>query len=1166
MLKNLKRSILVVSILLELTSTAQQASLPHSANFAASPSIASLAQYADVPVSYYSGRPNISIPLYTIETDNFSLPIQLSYNASGIKVAQEASNVGLGWSLFAGGAITRQTRGAYDFSTFTPLGYFYNRENYDYPLNDMLNYNQVLQNVQTHPRLSYPIYGSIPLPKHERDAEPDLFYYNFAGFSGKFILQAISNGEGKGILLDRKDNLSIYFKILGGTKIFTIKDGQGIQYEFSLVEKSENWSNSGLTSSANDHSYQPRITEDSWLLTKIILFNGEAINFKYKSDGLNGYVFKSVPVKSQYRFIPLVINPCSGNSPDNHYQISFNKSNARILDEIEWSQGLIKCYTSARRDQDEPFSGNGENYRQKIDEIKVFAKGERSNTLVKHYEFLYDYFKNGQSRNRYLNWRLKLLGIQEHPVKNIASTSPKKHTFRYNETYDLPSKNSNNYDHWGYYNRARNIQDIYIPGEDDADKRREILERIKNIFQENNISYDISTSRERLMLDGEDRSPNEEATKTGILTEIKYPTGGTEKFDYELNTYVSKTEDDEEPHELVHRRASVAFAYDPSSQGNPFNYEDHFVVHHTLEDYELSLSYTRETIAAIQNSRIGYPIRLELYRNGTLVKTFSCDYSNDNPTLNGGCSQRYILEPLSPGNYTLKLNMNSYLTNGNIQGIVVSGAMNYDERVLITEDDQELAQNIAAGGLRIRRIVSDKNIREFSYSQENSLLSSGKLLGDYNYFDIRILPYLDFRPECSGSSSLIGKSIFYVKQSNSNFPLTGALTGNIVGYSTVEEKIINPVNGSASIRNIYHYSNTENVIKDFGVPAEEIISNGTLTKTVSYGKVIRTTIHKRDPIGLGSYTPIHAVNYNYDKGITNHYKLFSNFFPVIETVTEERYLNFNIQDTKVTERFEYNDFDGIVLLKETSKLDSMGDEYITHFTYPLNEDLSVPSNPTFMQTRDKLIQQNHLNIPLYTQTALRKKDNRQLIQLSHHHTVFKDWGNNANNSQRLILPEKEWSLKGTLPSNFQMDEDIGYSKYDTYGNPEEAFRYKGSHFIYIWGYHHQYPIALIENASFTGMPTSVKNMIQNLKDDSDKEDSAQKEEALRTALNSLRNHSYFSKALVTTYTYDPLVGMTSMTDPKGNTTYYTYDAFNRLKQTKDTDRYLISENEYHYAH
>ena len=80
-----------------------------------SPTAGSLITFADYPVSYYSGVPNVSIPLYEIEIDNYKLPISLSYHASGIKLSQEASWVGLGWALNTGGIISRTIKCYDDF-------------------------------------------------------------------------------------------------------------------------------------------------------------------------------------------------------------------------------------------------------------------------------------------------------------------------------------------------------------------------------------------------------------------------------------------------------------------------------------------------------------------------------------------------------------------------------------------------------------------------------------------------------------------------------------------------------------------------------------------------------------------------------------------------------------------------------------------------------------------------------------------------------------------------------------------------------------------------------------------------------------------------------------------------------------------------------------------
>ena len=57
---------------------------------------------------------------------------------------------------------------------------------------------------------------------------------------------------------------------------------------------------------------------------------------------------------------------------------------------------------------------------------------------------------------------------------------------------------------------------------------------------------------------------------------------------------------------------------------------------------------------------------------------------------------------------------------------------------------------------------------------------------------------------------------------------------------------------------------------------------------------------------------------------------------------------------------------------------------------------------------------------------------------------------------------------------------------------------------------------------------------------------------------------YPADAQMTTYTYKPLVGLTSETDPNGITTYYEYDDFGRLKLVKDTNGDIIKMYEYNY--
>jgi YD repeat-containing protein len=70
------------------------------------------------------------------------------------------------------------------------------------------------------------------------------------------------------------------------------------------------------------------------------------------------------------------------------------------------------------------------------------------------------------------------------------------------------------------------------------------------------------------------------------------------------------------------------------------------------------------------------------------------------------------------------------------------------------------------------------------------------------------------------------------------------------------------------------------------------------------------------------------------------------------------------------------------------------------------------------------------------------------------------------------------------------------------------------------------------------------------------------EAALLTSLTALRNA--LADKMVTTYTYLPLIGVSTITDAKGDKMTYMYDAFRRLDHVKDNAGNIISENQYNY--
>src|SRR5690242_4515895 len=64
-----------------------------------SPDVAAIEKFGNFPVSYATGVPDISIPIWTIKCGPLSWPVSLSYHAGGIKVDESASSAGLGWSV-----------------------------------------------------------------------------------------------------------------------------------------------------------------------------------------------------------------------------------------------------------------------------------------------------------------------------------------------------------------------------------------------------------------------------------------------------------------------------------------------------------------------------------------------------------------------------------------------------------------------------------------------------------------------------------------------------------------------------------------------------------------------------------------------------------------------------------------------------------------------------------------------------------------------------------------------------------------------------------------------------------------------------------------------------------------------------------------------------------
>ena len=153
----------------------------------------------------------------------------------------------------------------------------------------------------------------------------------------------------------------------------------------------------------------------------------------------------------------------------------------------------------------------------------------------------------------------------------------------------------------------------------------------------------------------------------------------------------------------------------------------------------------------------------------------------------------------------------------------------------------------------------------------------------------------------------------------------------------------------------------------------------------------------------------------------------------------------------------------------------------------------------------------------------------------------------------------------TAKENASEEKRVSINRYDDAGHVLEISVENGMRISYIWGYDNTRILAKIENVPYESInPIHIQTIKEasNLDNDHCLESGDCSEKNLRATLNELR--VLLPNAFVTSYTYDPMVGVTSITNPRGQIQYFIYDDFNRLKEVKDADGYILSENEYYY--
>ncbi|XVJ67580.1 MAG: hypothetical protein HEQ40_15910 [Lacibacter sp.] len=504
-------------------------------------------KYTEMPVSEYTGIPNLSVPIYTIIDDGVEIPITLRYHAGGNRVNQEASWVGLGWDLTLGsviqiindrddidqlseGSTITSTYPKYlpDFYSNALPGSFPYRYNYwsycttpQYippggawppgPINTPVPDFGYMIITDGH----FPMEGNYNIKKDqfleyvEYDSEPDVFKANFLGHSLTFV-RPFTNFSNEYIVLNKAGyKIRREGNATADKWVVTIPSGEVYFFEERINTMSLSSSANFMGSGGSNPSDPP--STKTWMLTKIITRNKKIIQFNYTRDGIvrqfplftQTYTKMSGYSSQMNSAIQLgsvsvgTITPGNGCIDCYGTTITNVSEDGVFLSSILFTNGRLDFTTSNRND----LSGG-----RKLDRIEI--KGA---TLIKSAQFSYSYFDatsvNGPGftviDDNFNRLRLKL--------NSIEFNDGSSYTFDYNSV-PLPKKNSFAVDYWGYYNgNHSNISMVPNPIQ----------------FNRSDIGW----------TNNDNHSARIEFAKAAILERITYPTGGSTVLDYGLNEF-----------------------------------------------------------------------------------------------------------------------------------------------------------------------------------------------------------------------------------------------------------------------------------------------------------------------------------------------------------------------------------------------------------------------------------------------------------------------------------------------------------------------------------------------------------------------------------------------------------------------------------------------------
>jgi len=1118
-----------------------------------SPEAAELGKYVEMPVGYYSGIPEVGIPLYELKCRDLSVPVSLSYHASGIKRREVPSWVGAGFSLNAGGTIIRIVRGVSDGDNMaTPSAYK------KYPRDPV--------NPFPHPKFSLGVELEIPDPKI--DGEFDEFYFNFMGYSGSFTF----TNYGKVLMGDVNNMKAEYI----GTQ-FKFTDGKGVEYHFTGAER------------RSYPSVGPYYV--TWYLKKIVHpVKRDSIEFSYGELGISN-PFRSTYVPSSYfyekmfqKVVPTV--PVGIQNPDCETRgrgvilpQTLRSEETRLLEQIVYNTDTVRFYRSNNIRSDI--------YRISLDSIRIFDK----NGIVHRVKFNYTYSDTLTTDPLAKKMLLKSLKINDQPA----------YLFSYFESYmgkRMPGIYSNGEDLWGYYN-----------GEDSP--FTENNDRIYSNFKSlpgfgNNTSY---------------RNPDYRYAQIGTLKSMTYPTGGKTEFEYEGNDFAYDSYGSvidwetsgvaELMMDSVRKTGRLVSGPLSGNPGSMMINRNEVLIHHdqtvtinTKIGLDERLNSLTRYLDYTYNNGEGFDGTVRLFKFNSATSNFDLvEERTFNPALVMGLpANTAAFISARPGgtsteSHTRFLTEGRYRVEVEIPDVCMMASMTVTNQFRYREPERIYN----AGGLRIKKMkfISPVNNSSFEKSYDYSYKgkTSGILESAFSHVTAK-LHWGEVRPypegACFGDRAAPQICNFYRFHSEGLIPI-GNSKGGAIGYAQVTEqmndgrkKIMQFTNGYVhqfndplfdGFSNGYYYNSLGNVTIIDHKLFDNSVMRGRMKKAEYYnsnGQIIKKEVHtfsdKASVIGanvpssdsffysvgdlvidgnvcMGNFASLGLYIFTYEVRPKN-------VVPVLDSVY---YYNGNEILKEVT-KYAYNSWE-YSNPSRIIKTNSIGDTSITHFKYPYDYTISGTSAIAFSRGIKNLQDKHVLSlVESYTEekpaVGTTKVISAELVsykpELPVPDTVY-----SLNNTEGLSNFSPAVFTVSTASKDSRYQRRILFDKYDSYGNVVEQRKDGDLKEVLVWGYRKRYIVARITGSDYNTVIALVDTTVIN---------NPSGDVVLRTELNKIRTALATTNpdAQVTSYTYAALKGMTSLTDPRGETVYYEYDPFGRLKRTKNADNHIFENQWYYY--